>query len=377
MKALQQQLKAAAESINHGDFGLDATLNRRRFGMFCTNRFSGFLVTLILAVIATGPLSARDKTDVIILANGDRVTGEIKKVDRGLLELKTDFMGTINIEWEHIKEVTSQYAFQVELTSGARYLGSIGPADDGKLGVTGAYSQIETDVIEVVKVTPIEDKFWDRVKASIDFGFSFKRANRVTDYNLAADASYRVEKYLTTVGFSSSLNSTQNTETTQRNVVNTQFQRFLANRWSVLALAQFTQNQELGLDFRALWGGGVGKSLVQTNNSIVTAIAAGLYNREKFIDEEAYQNSLEGLGGLTFQAFKFSDPEVDISSNLFAIPGITDWGRIRLEFEVRLRWEIFKDFYWSASAFDSFDSRPPEGTEKNDFGVSTSVGYKF
>jgi hypothetical protein len=345
--------------------------------MFCTNRFSGFLVTLILAVLATGPLQARDKTDVIILANGDRVTGEIKKVDRGLLELKTDFMGTINIEWEHIKEVTSQYAFQVELTSGARYLGSIEPADDGKLGVTGAYSQIETDVIEVVKVTPIEDKFWDRVKASIDFGFSFKRANRVTDYNLAAEATYRVEKYSALVGYDSSLNSTQSVETTQRNVVNTRVNRFLENRWSVMGLAQFTQNQELGLDLRAIWGGGVGKAFIQTNNTILTVLAAGLYNREKFVGEESYQNSIESLGGLTFQAFKFSDPEVDITSNLFGIPSISDWGRVRLEFDVKLRWEIFKDFYWSASAFDSFDSRPPEGTEKNDFGVSTSIGYRF
>lgn len=104
---------------------------------------------------------------------------------------------------------------------------------------------------------------------------------------------------------------------------------------------------------------------------------AGLYNREKFLDDETFQNSLESLAGLSFQAFKFRDPKVDITSNLFAIPSITDWGRIRLEFSIKLRWEIFRDFYWSASAFDSFDSRPPEGTEKNDFGVVTAIGYTF
>ncbi len=345
--------------------------------MTCTKRLSRLIVTLFLSVLAAGSLMARGKTDVIILENGDKVTGEIKTVERGILELKTDFMGTINIEWEHIKKVTSQYAFQVELSSGLKYLGNIEPADDGKLGVTGAYSQIETDLIEVVKVTPIEDNFWDRVKASVDFGFSFKRANRVTDYNLAADASYRVEKYLATVDLSSSLNSTQNVEATQRNVVGTQFHRFLANRWSVIGLGQFTQNQELGLDFRALVGGGVGKALIQTNRAIVTAIAAGVYNRESFVDEESFANNLEGLGGITFQAFSFQDPEVDISSSLYAIPGITDWGRIRLEFTVKLKWEIINDLYWSAGAFDSFDSRPPEGTERNDFGVATSIRYKF
>lgn len=345
--------------------------------MMCTRGLSGFFVTLILAVVATGPLQARDKTDVIILTNGDKVTGEIKKVERGLLEIKTDFMGTINVEWEHIKEVRSQYAFQVELTSGVRYLGTIEPADDGKLEVTSAYSQIETDVLEVVKVTPIEDKVWDRFNGSVDFGFSFKRANRVTDYNLSANAKYRVEKYVATVGYESSLSSTSNVETTQRNMVTTQFNRYLENRWSIIALGSFTQNQELGLDFRGLGGGGIGKDFVQTNSAIVTAIVAGLYNREKFTEDETFQSSFESMGGLDFQAFKFRDPKVDITSTLFAIPSITDWGRIRLEFAIKLRWEIFGDFYWSASAFDSFDSRPPKDTEKNDFGVVTSIGYTF
>lgn len=345
--------------------------------MFRTHRISAFLVILIVALSSNGSILGRGKTDVIILSNGDKVTGEIKKLDRGLLELSTDFMGTIYIEWEHIEKVTSQYSFQVELTSGAKYLGNIEPKEDGKLGVTGAYSQVETELIRVVKVTPIEDRFWDRVKASVDFGFSFKRAKRVTDYNLSSDFSYRVEKYLAKVDYSSSLNSTQNTETTERNVVNTQLIRFLANRWSISALAQFTQNQELGLDFRGLWGGGVGRSIIQTNRSLLTAIVGGLYNREKFADEEGYHNSVEGLGGLTFQAFKFSRPELDITSSLYAIPGISDWGRVRLEFDVKLRWEILKDLYWSASAFDSFDSRPPEGTEKNDFGIATAIGYKF
>ena len=43
-------------------------------------------------------LEAREKTDVVILKNGDRITGEIKKLDRGKLKLKTDDMSTVYIE---------------------------------------------------------------------------------------------------------------------------------------------------------------------------------------------------------------------------------------------------------------------------------------
>jgi hypothetical protein len=42
------------------------------------------------------------KTDVVTMANGDRVTCEIKTLDRGMLEVSTDSWGTISIEWEEV-----------------------------------------------------------------------------------------------------------------------------------------------------------------------------------------------------------------------------------------------------------------------------------
>ena len=60
----------------------------------------------------------RDKTDVIVLKNGDRVTGEILELEYGLLRLSTDDMGTINIEWSAIASIDSQYTFDVQRAGG-------------------------------------------------------------------------------------------------------------------------------------------------------------------------------------------------------------------------------------------------------------------
>jgi hypothetical protein len=38
------------------------------------------------------------KNDTVYLDNGDRITGELKKFEYGLLFLKTDAMETVNIE---------------------------------------------------------------------------------------------------------------------------------------------------------------------------------------------------------------------------------------------------------------------------------------
>jgi hypothetical protein len=49
-----------------------------------------------------------------------------------------------------------------------------------------------------------------------------------------------------------------------------------------------------------------------------------------------------------------------------------------MEFNTRLRVEIFKNIFWGATVFDSFDSQPPAiGVERNDFGVVTTLGFTF
>ena len=41
--------------------------------------------SLILVLCLAGGLTARTKTDVVVMANGDRFTCEIKKLERGVL----------------------------------------------------------------------------------------------------------------------------------------------------------------------------------------------------------------------------------------------------------------------------------------------------
>ena len=78
-----------------------------------------FLILFVVVFLATDAL-ARDKTDLIYLTNGDRITGEIKALERGRLRVGTDSMGDISIEWDDVEHVESNYQFQFERTDGTR-----------------------------------------------------------------------------------------------------------------------------------------------------------------------------------------------------------------------------------------------------------------
>ena len=53
------------------------------------------VAAIALACSMNAAAAAQGRTDVVTLANGDRITGEVVRLDRGRLEFKTDDIGTL------------------------------------------------------------------------------------------------------------------------------------------------------------------------------------------------------------------------------------------------------------------------------------------
>ncbi|HET8698831.1 MAG TPA: hypothetical protein VFO94_15185, partial [Gammaproteobacteria bacterium] len=70
-------------------------------------------------------ITAHAATDVVTMRNGDRLTGEIKSLDRGKLSFETDATNTIQIEWDHVAALTSLQNFEVTLDDGRIFFGSL------------------------------------------------------------------------------------------------------------------------------------------------------------------------------------------------------------------------------------------------------------
>ena len=334
------------------------------------------LFTLIIFFLVTA-LNARAKTDLVILENGDNIHGEIKSLERGVLTLSTDWMGTIQVEWIHIQEIRSEFVFEVVLSDGRKSLGSIQPnPKERELEVVGESDTLEAEHLAVVGITPIEKRFLDRISFSAELGASYYSSNTSKQLSIGTDFKYRTEKYGGSADYNSIFSQQQEAPETQRKEFKASGQRFFANNWSAIALTDLLQSQELNLNLRSVFGGGLTKELIRTNSAIVTVIGGSVYNREDYI-EEPIKNSIEGLSGVSVQAFRFDKPEFDVTTTLYAIPSFSEWGRVRINFNTGLRLKLFHDFYWNASLFENYDSRPPEGNQKNDFGIQTTFGWTF
>lgn len=46
--------------------------------------------------------AASSKIDTVYLQHGDRLTGELVSLNKGILKLKTNDVGTVSIEWQNV-----------------------------------------------------------------------------------------------------------------------------------------------------------------------------------------------------------------------------------------------------------------------------------
>ena len=117
---------------------------------------------LVLGIAVASPGYAQ-KTDEVYLTNGDRITGDVKGLERGRLLVKTKSMGSIYLEWTAVAHVVSDKPLQVELTSGRRLLGSLERAEDDQIQVAGVFGETEGFPVDsIVRMDPVhvDRNFW-------------------------------------------------------------------------------------------------------------------------------------------------------------------------------------------------------------------------
>jgi uncharacterized protein DUF481 len=333
----------------------------------------------LLLVVSTVPTAAAAvKTDIVVLRNGDRMTGEVRSLDRGQLTFKTDNMGTLAIEWDKIKSVTAAATFEVEDLKGGQYHGSLraGPGE-GDLSIDSASGTQTVPLLEVARIDRLGATFWKRLDGSIDLGLSYTSASDLLALNFSSQVSSRRPGHKLSLSASSTIQRQPDVPDTRRNSLALGYQRLFPDRWVVLTQAQLEQNRELGFDLRTSGLGGGGRYLLQSRRDELLAGLGVDVNREIPV-EGAQTTNVELVTALSYNRFAYDFPKIDVYVNLAGFLSLNDWGRQRLELNAQLKRELLRDFTVSLQGYESYDSRPATANaRKNDYGITFALGWTF
>jgi hypothetical protein len=323
-------------------------------------------------------VNAQGRTDVVTLGNGDHITGEIIRLERGRLEFKTDDAGTLYLEWDKLSSVIALRLFEVITANGEQFLGSLGRAASRSIAVVSAVGETPLLMRDVTRISPIGTSFWRKIDGSIDAGFNYTRSSGVAQLNLNSSSVYRRPAFQARL--TASLNVTVNQDGSgrdDRGSLEASYLRYPWRRWFVSAAGRFENNESLGLELRSQLGTAIGPRLVNSNRAQVAAGAGIVVNDERGVDVEPTQN-VEALLMFRTSFYTYDRPTTSLDVSLFYYPSLSEAGRRRVQFDAGIKQEFWKDLFVGVTVYNTFDSRPPNPEfSSNDVGAVLSIGWTY
>jgi hypothetical protein len=338
-----------------------------------------FVVALAVILARGAIVRAQGKTDVVTLANGDRITGEISKLERGRLEYKTDDIGTLYLEWDKLVSlVTATRIVEVELADGRSFLGTLSVSTARQLTINDVAGTTTVPMADVTFMTAIGRSFWSKLDGTIDAGFTYTKSSGIAQLNANTDTIYR--KPRSQIRLTTSLTTTQESDGQSRDdrgAIEASYLLYPRPGWFVTTVGRFETNESLGLELRSQIGGAIGPRVLNTNRSTLSFGAGLAFNEEKGVDVESTQN-LDALVVFHTAFYTYDRPKTNFDLTAQYYPSLSSFGRNRVQLDASAKREFWKDLFLSFSMFDTFDSHPPNpDAARNDVGVVLSAGWSY
>lgn len=334
----------------------------------------------VLVFILGFSLSAQEnlKQDTLYTLKGDVLVGEIVSMKLGLLTFDTDYADKkFEIEWLQVNGLKSNRILLVFTRDGRRLVGQIRKVDDvDRISrIETMFESISVSLYDIVEIRPVEEKFIDRLNASLDAGYSLTKANNTQQLSINTNLQYQTRKWMWNAEFSKVGTYQDNVDETSRTSGGSNFNYFIKGKLFATAGMEFLRNSEQKLNMRRTSKIGFGYYFVRTNRwyfASGTGIARSFEDYGG--DAPTTSKEFEGMIILDINAYDIGD--LSLRAKIDSYPGITSRG-IRFNGDFSAKYDLPLDFYIKISYTGNYDSDPAIDVSKLDYVFQTSIGWEW
>jgi hypothetical protein len=331
-----------------------------------------------LFLLISLPFCLSAQTDTLILINDDIIVGEVKFMNRGVLEVETDYSDAdFKIEWDKIKSIVVNNSYLITLSSGEIINGRFFTTQSGLIVITdGDGLETAADQDEIVYIKKVEQSFLSRLDASIDIGYSFTKAQNVNQISGRTALGYLANTWSVNAFYNSVLTAQDSVDNISRNEGQVQFKQFLPKDFYIPVTINVLTNTEQQLELRTTGQLGIGKYFIHSNQAYLTLDIGGAYVSEQFSNSETGdRNSWESYASIALNLFDIGDVNLKTTGTLF--PSLTERGRARVNYSLDFKYDLPLDFYIGTGLSLNFDNEPAENASRLDYVIQSSVGWEW
>jgi hypothetical protein len=346
------------------------------------------VLPVLLFLTLSGVCSARQRKDVLQFTNGDRITCEIMRLDKGYLYVRLPYArGEVGFDWSQVAHVESAERFVVADKTGRRYQGTLQqaadentPAEPGemKVQVTGSSTSQVLSGKEVVEIERTDISFWQNLHGDLNGGLNYSKAQNRTQFNFQSNTLFQRTKWSMGASYQSSFSGGGNLSDLRNDLQLNGTRQLRSPQNFYMGLAEFLQSNEQQLNLRTTIGGAVGHVFSHTNNSFITAYGGADWNGERYSSQATTGrtgNSAESVFGTQLNFFRFRTTDIVTTAQLY--PSLTDLGRVRFDRNTSLKLRVARRLDWTFGYFLNYDSRPPQNLPKSDYGTTSGLAWRY
>lgn len=321
----------------------------------------------------------------ITMKNGDRITGEVVKINGKNLVFKSEYAGNISVPWEAVVAIASTAPLSITLADGQLVVGTVTTSDTKLTIQTKETGTVSANLSSVKMVrSQAEQAEADRYNnprlidlwtGFLDFGYAVAKGNSETNnVNLTANASRtttrdKIEVYFTSLYASSASAATANSK---RGGIS--YNLNLTPKLFVFGSTDLETDQFQGLDLRFAPAGGFGLHAIKNKRATFDVFGGASIDRE-FFSTGLNRTSGEIVTGEEL-SYKLSSI-TSVHEKLSFFPNISTTGQYRTNFDLSSATTIKKWLAWQLTASDRFLSDPLPGRKTNDLIFTTGFRITF
>ena len=321
--------------------------------------------------------------DVVVLKNGDRVTGEIGSLADGKLHMKSDSMGNVNIDLAKVVTFSTDGPIVLVFKDGTVVHQRVAAAADGMVAVQ-AGGLIAPQNLALADLTAVNPPEKPKVKwtGHLTFGATKTTGNsRSTTASGDTSMERRSEDDRITVNayylYAESQDPSTNVQstTTDKWFVDVEYDYFVSKKLFVLADVNYMKNRIANLDGRAIGTLGMGYQWVESKKmNFNTNLSLGGMH-ESYTHPDRNNDTIVGQVG-----WHFDRALTDTLTFLHDFRLNPDLGKLRndkIETSAELRAAVYKAIFASFKVLIDYDSNPAAGQERTDTAYILGVGINF
>ena len=328
--------------------------------------------------------------DQVTLKNADHLTGTIVKSDGKVLTLKTDALGSVDIQMDAIASFSSANPLFVQTSSTKQtYSGTVEATGESLAIVTPSNQTVTIAKADIAWLrSGAEQQAYEKSQhpaltrgwtGAATVGYGLTGGNSQTSNLSLGFNAVRQGAHDKITAYTNSVYSVNNapgaSPSTTANTIQggIRYDHDLTPRVFGFVGGDFMSDALQGLNLRSVFGGGLGYHLIKRDTTTLDLLLGANYTNENYVPfTRSFAGALAGEE-FTHKLLK----STALLQKFYFYPDLSDSGEYRTEFDFGTVTKISKWFGWQTAFSDIYVTNPPAGKKRNDVLFTTGLNLAF